>query len=112
MSLRIDRLLADGLAAFPPSQLEDLVGELEIRARTTGLVAPLLVASAIRQISDRLKELDGEGGPAKTMVEALDAAIRVRIPEIANGDPLNAANAAFLLRDDVDSIIRPSYGNR
>jgi hypothetical protein len=98
------RLLRVGIRELPPNHLGELADTLEDQAENTALAAPLFVSEAIRTIESLFKDHDGKKfGVRSDFLEVLDTLIRRYVPEIQEGDPLQATNRARRLRDEIEA---------
>ena len=101
----LERLVTDGISALPPDRLPDLITSLESRAVETGLAAPIFLAQALRPIDGLFEEDSESGGVRIGFLTGLDKRIRASVEEIQTGDPLQSAEKARALRDEIVSMV-------
>ena len=76
------------------SLLTGVADELDRRAASTGLAAPVLVADTLREIVETLRDAP----PNEVPIGAIEALLRAHVELIQKGDPLDATAHAFELR--------------
>lgn len=95
----LERLAADGLAAFPPAHLSGLAKWCWDFGEATGDARYSSLSCTVRMLADLFQE---NSSPLTVRVEAIDHLLQARLPDVLNAnEPAEGATLARLLREAV-----------